>query len=83
MLPCRARYGVQLEKGSFEKRTADFLWMMIFGATSLLVSGTPTCYVLQTNESILLRVKFISILIGSGTVCYSLSRDLFVGYSYG
>uniref|UniRef100_A0A452Y5W1 Derlin n=1 Tax=Aegilops tauschii subsp. strangulata TaxID=200361 RepID=A0A452Y5W1_AEGTS len=78
-----ARYGVQLEKGSFEKRTADFLWMMIFGATSLLVSGTPTCYVLQTNESILLRVKFISILIGSGTVCYSLSRDLFVGYSYG
>lgn len=34
----RARYGVQLEKGVFEKRTADFLWMMIFGAFSLLVS---------------------------------------------
>ncbi|CAL4902601.1 unnamed protein product [Urochloa decumbens] len=32
-----ARYGVQLEKGAFEKRTADFLWMMIFGAISLLV----------------------------------------------
>ncbi|KAJ1262025.1 hypothetical protein BS78_09G075200 [Paspalum vaginatum] len=32
-----ARYGVMLEKGAFEKRTADFLWMMIFGATSLLV----------------------------------------------
>ncbi|KAJ6822999.1 derlin-1 [Iris pallida] len=31
-----ARYGVQLEKGPFEKRTADFLWMMIFGALSLL-----------------------------------------------
>ena len=34
----RARYGVMLEKGAFDKRTADFLWMMIFGAISLLVS---------------------------------------------
>ncbi|XP_022749867.1 derlin-1-like isoform X1 [Durio zibethinus] len=32
-----ARYGVQLEKGPFERRTADFLWMMIFCALSLLV----------------------------------------------
>ncbi|KAK9131078.1 hypothetical protein Sjap_011565 [Stephania japonica] len=31
-----ARYGVQLEKGPFEGCTADFLWMMIFGAFSLL-----------------------------------------------
>lgn len=31
-----ARYGVLLEKGLFDKRTADFLWMMIFGAFSLL-----------------------------------------------
>ena len=33
----RARYGVQLEKGPFDRRTADFLWMMIFGSFSLLV----------------------------------------------
>uniref|UniRef100_A0A7N2KWX1 Derlin n=1 Tax=Quercus lobata TaxID=97700 RepID=A0A7N2KWX1_QUELO len=32
-----ARYGVQLEKGPFDRRTADFLWMMIFGSFSLLV----------------------------------------------
>ncbi|KAL5810800.1 hypothetical protein ACOSQ3_027539 [Xanthoceras sorbifolium] len=32
-----ARYGVSLERGSFDKRTADFLWMLIFGAFSLLV----------------------------------------------
>ncbi|CAI9100474.1 OLC1v1037586C2 [Oldenlandia corymbosa var. corymbosa] len=32
-----ARYGVQLESGPFNGRTADFLWMMIFGAFSLLV----------------------------------------------
>nr|KJB54719.1 hypothetical protein B456_009G048000 [Gossypium raimondii] len=31
-----ARYGVQLEQGPFQRRTADFLWMMIFGAISLL-----------------------------------------------
>ncbi|KAK9266639.1 hypothetical protein L1049_021912 [Liquidambar formosana] len=36
------RYGVQLEKGPFERRTADFLWMMIFGALSLLaLSAIP------------------------------------------
>ncbi|MQM11423.1 hypothetical protein Taro_044334 [Colocasia esculenta] len=33
----RARYGVLLEKGAFKNRTADFLWMLIFGALSLLV----------------------------------------------
>ncbi|BAT72888.1 Derlin-1 protein [Vigna angularis] len=31
------RYGVQLEKGPFDRRTADFLWMMIFGSFALLV----------------------------------------------
>ncbi|PSS33204.1 Derlin-1 like [Actinidia chinensis var. chinensis] len=32
-----ARHGVQLERGPFDKRTADYLWMFIFGALSLLV----------------------------------------------
>ncbi|KAJ9167897.1 hypothetical protein P3X46_019487 [Hevea brasiliensis] len=32
-----ARYGVQLEKGPFDRRTADFLWMILFGAFSMLV----------------------------------------------
>ncbi|XP_058205856.1 derlin-1-like isoform X2 [Rhododendron vialii] len=32
-----ARHGVQLERGPFDKRTADYLWMYIFGAFSLLV----------------------------------------------
>ncbi|GAY51257.1 hypothetical protein CUMW_132820 [Citrus unshiu] len=36
-----ARYGVNLEKGPFERRTADFLWMMIFGALSLLAFYLP------------------------------------------
>ncbi|KAG2692216.1 hypothetical protein I3760_08G042000 [Carya illinoinensis] len=32
-----AKYGVALERGPFDKRTADFVWMLIFGALSLLV----------------------------------------------
>lgn len=37
-----ARYGVQLESGPFQRRTADFLWMMIFGALTLLaLSAIP------------------------------------------
>lgn len=30
-------YGVQLERGPYDKRTADLVWMYIFGALSLLV----------------------------------------------
>ncbi|CAN0901446.1 DER1 [Linum grandiflorum] len=32
-----ARYGVQLEQATFDRRTADFLWMMIFGSFTLLI----------------------------------------------
>nr|KYP41422.1 Derlin-1 [Cajanus cajan] len=32
-----AKYGVSLERGPFDKRTADYVWMFIFGAFSLLV----------------------------------------------
>lgn len=34
----RAKYGVSLERGPFDKRTADYVWMLFFGALSLLVS---------------------------------------------
>jgi len=55
ILAYRARYGVQLEKGAFEKRTADFLWMLIFGAISLLVSGCflPFPFALNTKRQLL------------------------------
>ncbi|KAI0500728.1 hypothetical protein KFK09_018944 [Dendrobium nobile] len=46
-----ARYGVLLEKGAFNQRTADFLWMMIFGALSLLVFDLiPTVYFWRTDS---------------------------------
>ncbi|XP_030937043.1 derlin-1.1-like [Quercus lobata] len=31
-----ARYGVSLERGPFDKRTADYVWMFVIGALSLL-----------------------------------------------
>ncbi|MCO5562694.1 hypothetical protein L7F22_016324 [Adiantum nelumboides] len=34
-----ARYGVQLEQGAFQGRTADFLWMMLFSMFTLLGIG--------------------------------------------
>ncbi|XP_074280899.1 derlin-1 [Silene latifolia] len=40
-----ARYGVQLEQGPFQRRTADFLWMLIFGTlTMLALSAIPYLY---------------------------------------
>jgi hypothetical protein len=38
----RARYGVALERGPFDKRTADYVWMLLFGALSLLVCFVST-----------------------------------------
>ncbi|KAJ0661777.1 putative derlin, Rhomboid-like superfamily [Helianthus annuus] len=36
------KYGVQLERGPFDKRTADYVWMFFFGAFSLLaISAIP------------------------------------------
>ncbi|GKV17533.1 hypothetical protein SLEP1_g28026 [Rubroshorea leprosula] len=32
-----AKYGVSLERGPFDKRTADYVWMFMVGALSLLV----------------------------------------------
>ncbi|KAM3682921.1 hypothetical protein ACJW31_12G107200 [Castanea mollissima] len=32
-----ARYGVSVERGPFDKRTAEYVWMFVFGALSLLV----------------------------------------------
>ena len=41
----RARYGVSLERGPFDKRTADYVWMIVFGALSLLVSNKKSSYI--------------------------------------
>lgn len=53
-----ARYGVQLENGPFQRRTADFLWMMIFGALSLLALSLIPLY-----ESYFMGVSLVFMLL--------------------
>nr|GFC01589.1 derlin-1-like isoform X1 [Tanacetum cinerariifolium] len=33
------KYGVQLKRGPFDKRTANYVWVFFFGALSLLVGS--------------------------------------------
>ncbi|XP_022750146.1 derlin-1-like [Durio zibethinus] len=55
-----ARYGAQLEKGPFERRTADFLWMMIFGALSLLaLSAIPMLWSAFLGVSLVFMLLYI------------------------
>ncbi|TXG61489.1 hypothetical protein EZV62_012852 [Acer yangbiense] len=53
-----ARYGVNLEKGPFERRTADFLWMMIFGGLSLLLLSAIPIF-----ESHFLGISLVFLLL--------------------
>ncbi|KAJ4708130.1 Derlin [Melia azedarach] len=55
-----ARYGVQLEKGPFGRRTADFLWMMIFGAVSLLaLSAIPMLWTPFLGVSLVFMLLYL------------------------
>lgn len=55
-----ARYGVQLEKGPFERRTADFLWMMIFGSLSLLaLSAIPMLWTPFLGVSLVFMLLYV------------------------
>ncbi|KAL8209037.1 hypothetical protein R6Q57_008449, partial [Mikania cordata] len=54
----RARYGVQLESEPFNRRSADFLWMVIFGALTLLVLSA-----LPFFESYFLGVSLVFMLL--------------------
>ncbi|XP_065848635.1 derlin-1 [Euphorbia lathyris] len=55
-----ARYGVQLEKGPFDRRTADFMWMMIFGAFSmLLLSAIPIFWTPFLGVSLVFMILYV------------------------
>ncbi|KAK4787271.1 hypothetical protein SAY86_011104, partial [Trapa natans] len=55
-----ARYGVQLEQGPFERRTADFLWMIIFGALSLLaLAAIPILYTPFLGISLVFMLLYV------------------------
>ncbi|XVF11238.1 hypothetical protein REPUB_Repub08aG0009200 [Reevesia pubescens] len=55
-----ARYGVLLEKGPFDKRTADYVWMLIFGALSLLVmSAIPFLWTPFMAGSLVFMIVYV------------------------
>ncbi|KAK3447373.1 hypothetical protein EUGRSUZ_A02914 [Eucalyptus grandis] len=55
-----AKYGVSLERGPFDKRTADYVWMFIFGALSLLVmAAIPPLYIPFMGPSLVFMIVYI------------------------
>lgn len=55
-----AKYGVSLERGPFDKRTADYVWMLIFGALSLLVmAAIPYCWTPFMGSSLVFMIVYI------------------------
>ncbi|XP_047322993.1 derlin-1-like [Impatiens glandulifera] len=54
------RHGVQLERSTYDKRTADFLWMFIFGAISLLaMSIVPFLWSPFMGASLVFMIVYI------------------------
>ncbi|RXI09819.1 hypothetical protein DVH24_015413 [Malus domestica] len=55
-----ARYGVALERGPFDKRTADFLWMLMFGALSLLaMAAVPYLWSPFMGTSVVFMIVYV------------------------
>ncbi|XP_030532992.1 derlin-1.2-like [Rhodamnia argentea] len=55
-----AKYGVALERGPFDKRTADYVWMFIFGALSLLVmAAIPPLYSPFMGPSLVFMIVYM------------------------
>lgn len=53
-------YGVQLERGPFDKRTADLAWMYIFGAMALLVMAViPYLWFPFTGPSLVFVLAYV------------------------
>ncbi|TQD98554.1 hypothetical protein C1H46_015802 [Malus baccata] len=55
-----ARYGVALERGPFDKRTADFMWMLMFGALSLLaMAAVPYLWSPFMGTSVVFMIVYV------------------------
>ncbi|KAF5771244.1 putative derlin [Helianthus annuus] len=54
------KYGVQLERGPFDKRTADYVWMFFFGAFSLLaISAIPFLWSPFMGASLVFMIVYV------------------------
>nr|AAY41612.1 derlin1-1 [Zea mays] len=74
-----ARYGVMLEKGAFDKRTADFLWMMIFGASFYLPWAMLLLDVIFGSS---LMPGLLGIMVGHLYYFFAVLHPLATGKSY-
>ncbi|CAI0450602.1 unnamed protein product [Linum tenue] len=55
-----AKYGVSLERGPFDQRTADFVWMLFFGALSLLgMAAVPVLWSPFMGVSLVFMIVYI------------------------
>ncbi|XP_061345690.1 derlin-1-like [Gastrolobium bilobum] len=55
-----AKYGVSLERGPFDKRTADYVWMFIFGALALLVmAAVPLLWSPFLGTSLVFMIAYV------------------------
>ncbi|KAK9060979.1 hypothetical protein SSX86_018159 [Deinandra increscens subsp. villosa] len=56
----RLKYGVQLERGPFDKRTADYVWMFFFGAIALLpIAAIPFLWSPFMGVSLVFMIVYI------------------------
>ncbi|CAI9273933.1 unnamed protein product [Lactuca saligna] len=54
------RYGVSLERGPFDKRTADYVWMFFFGSFSLLaVAAVPFLWSPFMGASLVFMIVYV------------------------
>ncbi|KAI3720863.1 hypothetical protein L2E82_31860 [Cichorium intybus] len=54
------RYGVSLERGPFDKRTADYVWMFFFGAFSLLaMAAIPFFWSPFMGDSLVFMIIYV------------------------
>ena len=67
----RANYGVSLERGPFDKRTADFVWMLIFGAFSLLVSQNIKSQVEEKKNRVFGKCFFFFYIFNASCLDFS------------
>jgi hypothetical protein len=56
---CRVHHSRQLEEGSFRNRTAEFLWLHIFGAFMLVVRNNISHRILSSES-----LKYVVLALG-------------------
>ena len=62
---CRVQYGKVLESSTFNNNTADFLWMLMFGAGAMLVSALPSLGMHDAHDASVARSQQRCLMCGT------------------